>query len=207
MICEPLARHSREVLAATFCIKLLLPPNMTLLVIADDESLLDNLPDVQADVLISCGDLPDQTILRSAQRCRCRHILAVKGNHDSSAAFADPIVDLHLRSHSIHGVTFGGFCGAWKYKPKGNYLFEQSDVERALSAFPRVDVFVAHNSPRMVHDREDEVHIGFGAFNTYMERTHPRWLLHGHQHLNTESTIGSTRVIGTFGHRLVVTPE
>lgn len=180
---------------------------MTLLVIADDESLLNKLPDVRADVLVSCGDLPDQIILRAAQRCRCRHIVAVRGNHDSSAPFGEPIVDLHLRTHAVHGIVFGGFCGAWKYKPKGNYLFEQSEVEAALASFPRVDVFVTHNSPRMVHDREDEVHLGFTAFNSYLDRMHPRWLLHGHQHLNVESTVGVTRVVGTFGHRFVIIPE
>ena len=180
---------------------------MTLLVIADDEALLQKLPDAQCDVLVSCGDLPDLTILRAAARCRCRHILAVKGNHDSSASFEAPIIDLHLCSHAIRGITFGGFCGAWKYKPKGNYLFEQMEVEVALAAFPRVDVFVSHNSPRMIHDRDDDVHIGFTAFNSYIARAHPRWLLHGHQHTNTESTVGATRVTGTYGHRFVVIPE
>jgi Icc-related predicted phosphoesterase len=180
---------------------------MTLLVIADDEALLTKLPEAQADVLVSCGDLPDQTILRVADHCRCRYILAVKGNHDSSAPFEAPIIDLHLRSHAVRGVTFGGFCGAWKYKTRGNYLFEQPEVESALATFPRVDVFVAHNSPRMVHDREDEVHIGFVAFNSYLARTQPRWLLHGHQHINAESTVGATRVTGTYGHRFVVIPE
>ncbi len=180
---------------------------MTLLVIADDEALLNKLPDVHADVLVSCGDLPDQTILLAARRGHCRHILAIKGNHDSSGAFGMPIVDLHLHSHTIRGITFGGFCGAWKYKPKGNYLFEQPEVESALTAFPRVDVFVTHNSPRMIHDRDDEVHTGFNAFNNYIDRTHPRWLLHGHQHTNIETTVGMTRVIGTYGHRLIVIPE
>lgn len=180
---------------------------MTVLVIADDEALLSRLPDVPADILVSCGDLPDQTLLRAAQRCQCREILAVKGNHDSSAAFEAPIVDLHLRSHTVRGISFGGFCGAWRYKPVGNYLFDEAEVERALSEFPRVDVFVTHNSPRMVHDREDDVHLGFGAFNSYIVQTSPRWLLHGHQHVNRESTVGATQVIGTFGHRFIVIPE
>lgn len=180
---------------------------MTLLIIADDESLLGTLPDLPAEVLISCGDLPDQTIQRAAQRCRCRHILAVKGSHDSSAAFPAPIIDLHRRLHSIHGITFGGFGGSWKYKPKGNHLFEQHEVEAALTTFPRVDIFVAHNSPRMIHDREDEVHLGFTAFHGYVERTRPRWLLHGHQHVNKESTLGPTCIIGPFGHRYLVVPD
>lgn len=180
---------------------------MTLLVIADDEAVLEKLPDAHCDVLVSCGDLPDKTILLAADRCRSRHTLAVKGNHDSSAPFEAPIFDLHLRNYTVRGVTFCGFCGAWKYKPKGNYLFEQSEVETMMAAFSPVTVFVAHNSPRLIHDRDDDVHTGFTAFNSYIARTHPRWFLHGHQHLNVESTVGATRVTGTFGYRFVIIPE
>jgi len=180
---------------------------MTLLVIADDDSLLTDLPDAHADVLVSCGDLFDQAILRAAKRCHCRHILAVKGNHDSSAPFPSPIIELHLAIHTIQGITFGGFCGAWKYKPRGHHLFEQSEVEQALAGFPRVDIFVSHNSPRIIQDRDDHVHIGFTAFNSYIARAHPQRLLHGHQHLNTETVVGATSVIGTYGYRFVVIPE
>jgi uncharacterized protein len=180
---------------------------MTLLVIADDESLMSTLPDVPADVLVSCGDLPDYVISRAAQRCRCRKILAVKGNHDCSGGFGAPITDLHLQTHQIHGITFGGFGGAWKYKPRGNHLFEQEEVATLLAEFPRVDVLVTHNSPRMIHDREDEVHLGFTAFNAYVARSRPRWMFHGHQHLNQETTLGGTRIIGTYGHRFIVIPE
>ncbi len=136
---------------------------MTVLVIADDEGLVRRMPVASAEVLISCGDLYGQTILRAADRCGARHILAVKGNHDSGAPFPEPIVDLRVRTHTIHSVVFGGFGGSWKYKPRGHHLFEQREVDEALAELPRVDVFVAHNFPRLVHDREDEVHFGFGA--------------------------------------------
>ena len=39
-----------------------------------------------------------------------------------------------------------------------------------MASFPPVDVFVAHNSPRHVHDRDDDVHFGFEAFVRYLER-------------------------------------
>ena len=61
--------------------------------IADDEVLLKSLPQTRAQVLISCGDLPDESILRAAKLCRAEHVLAVKGNHDSSGRFSPPIVD------------------------------------------------------------------------------------------------------------------
>src|SRR5882672_3318843 len=124
---------------------------MNLLIIADDDLVVPGIPDSHADLLISCGDLPDEVILRAAERCRCREILAVKGNHDSSAPFRAPIRDLHLATFQFRGISFGGFCGSWKYKPRGNFLFEQSEVESTMASFPAVDVFVTHNSPRLVH--------------------------------------------------------
>jgi len=180
---------------------------LNLLVIADDESLAPHLPDCSVDILVSCGDLPDGLISEAARRSNCREILAVKGNHDSSAPFPAPIKDLHLKVFEFHGLRFGGFCGSWKYKPRGNYLFEDFEVEQLLASFPAVDVFVTHNSPRLIQDRDDEVHTGFAAFNGYIQRAKPKLMLHGHQHQNVETVIAGTRVVGTFGHRLLVVPE
>jgi hypothetical protein len=101
---------------------------VTLLIIADDEYAERNVPESSADLLISCGDLADETILSIAGKCSCREILAVKGNHDSSGPFSTPIRDLHLATFVFRGVKFGGFYGSWKYKPNGNYLFEHYEV-------------------------------------------------------------------------------
>jgi Icc-related predicted phosphoesterase len=180
---------------------------MTILIIADDELLSGKLAESKVDLIVSCGDLPDDVILRSAVKCNCSEILAVKGNHDSGAGFPQPIKDLHLRTIDFGGLLFGGFCGSWKYKPKGHYLFDEVEVETALKSFPRVDVFVAHNSPRLVHDRDDDVHYGFTAFSNYISRTQPAFFLHGHQHVNRESTLSRTRVIGTYGHRFLTIPN
>lgn len=180
---------------------------MTLLIIADDELIKSRIPESRADVLVSCGDLSDDVILDVARRCDCRQVLAVKGNHDSAAPFSEPIVDLHLKTAEFRGLRFGGFAGSWKYKPRGHHLCEQKEVETALAAFPRVDIFVSHNSPRLVHDREDDVHLGFVAFTNYIAQHQPRYLVHGHQHVNQETLVQSTRVIGTYGFRWLVVPE
>jgi Icc-related predicted phosphoesterase len=176
---------------------------MLVMVVADDESLLNSWEGAQAqvDLLISCGDIADQIILEVARRSNCSRVLAVKGNHDSSGELPPQICDLHLNVVEFGGLKFGGFAGAWKYKLKGNFLFEQQEVSSMTSWFPMVDVFVAHNSPRGIHDRDDDVHLGFDAFNTYIKRANPRVFLHGHQHVSTETVVGDTRVLGTYGVR------
>jgi Icc-related predicted phosphoesterase len=177
---------------------------MTALLIADDDSAINQLPDNRADVLISLGDLPDQTINQAATRCKCRNILAVKGNHDSAMPFAPPTIDLHLKTVEVGGFSFGGFGGSWKYKPRGHHLFEQHEVESALVGFPCVDVFVAHNSPLGIHDKDDEVHAGFAAFLSYIGKCQPKLFFHGHQHMTNETQIGRTKVVGVFGFRYFV---
>jgi len=172
---------------------------MKLLVMADDDLVRQRLPEFRADVLIACGDRSDEAILEVARNCDCQKILAVKGNHDSAAGFPEPIVDLHLRTIEFGGVTFGGFGGSWKYKPKGHHMFEQSEVEAALATFPRVDVFVSHNSPRLIHDREDGVHVGFVALTNYISRHQPRYVLHGHQHIDEETEVQATGPTGIGG--------
>jgi Icc-related predicted phosphoesterase len=172
---------------------------MTILVLADDDYVDMTTANTAADLLISCGDLADSTISRAAQAVRSPAILAVKGNHDSSEPFSPPIMDAHLKIHLINRTSFGGFQGSWRYKPRGHYLYEQDEADRLLKTFPRVDVFIAHNSPRHVHDREDSVHFGFDAFRSYIERARPRLFIHGHQHLNCETLVGDTKVLGVYG--------
>ena len=174
---------------------------MTILALADDDGVRKELTTQPADLLISCGDVADLVILEAAKLAQCSTIFAVKGNHDSGGPFASPIVDLHLSVQMFNGLRFGGFNGSWRYKPRGRFLYEQEEVERLLADFPPVDVFVAHNSPRKIHERDDDVHVGFDAFNRYIERAQPRWFIHGHQHIDQETVLGQTRVVGLFGQR------
>jgi Icc-related predicted phosphoesterase len=174
---------------------------MKVLVIADDDAFSKATANDSADILVSCGDMADQVILQTAHKALCARILAVKGNHDSAAPFPAPVFDLHLKKELCNGLVFGGFRGSWRYKPRGHFLYDQDEVERLLVAFPPVDVFVAHNSPRHIHDRDDEVHFGFDAFVSYIRRAQPRFFFHGHQHINQETLVGNTRVIGVFGQQ------
>ena len=101
------------------------------------------------------------------------------------------------------GVTFGGLNGAWKYKPRGHYLYEQSEVEEYLATFPGTDIFLSHNSPRGFHDRNDGIHTGFDGLTSYIIRAKPKILVHGHLHVNKETKCDKTQVIGVHGWRKI----
>lgn len=176
---------------------------MKILAIADMDDIHWNGGYGGADLLVSCGDVADQVILQAAEAYGCREIFAVKGNHDSAIPFTSPIFDLHLQVTECCGLTFGGFNGCWKYKPKGHFLYTQQEAEDLLRDFPRVDVLVTHNSPHDVHDRPDNVHIGFDALNAYIRRAKPRLLIHGHQHVTVDTDLNGTRVHGVYGHEVI----
>ncbi len=174
---------------------------MRILVLADIGDLHWHHGRGEAEVLVACGDVADQVVLEAAEAYGCSRIFAVKGNHDPATPFPKPMESLHLCAREWEGVRFGGFNGAWKYKRQGAFLYSQEEVSEALADFPPVDVMVAHNSPRGLHDRDDGVHIGFEGLGDYVARACPWVLLHGHQHLNRESVLGETRVIGVCGYR------
>ena len=176
---------------------------MRLLVIADIDDLRWKGGSGQADLLISCGDVSDPVILEAAEAYQCKRILAVKGNHDFPSPFPESIIDLHISVEAHSGINFGGFNGSWKYKTRGRFLYEQDEATDLLKDFPHVDVFISHNSPRGIHDKDDEIHTGFDALTEYIRRQKPKILIHGHQHIDFETGAGGTRVIGVYGYRMI----
>ena len=172
---------------------------MDIVVISDVLTLPRERPEGNADLLLSCGDVPDNVILEAADIYGCDTIFAVKGNHDSSAPFRDPIRDAHLQSHTFRGLDIAGFNGCWRYKPAGNYLYEQEQVAGLMRGFPPVDIFIAHNSPEGIHECDQDVHRGFRAFRTYIREEKPALFFHGHQHVREETRLGGMRVIGVYG--------
>jgi len=70
-----------------------------------------------------------------------------------------------------------------------------------MEKFPPVDIFIAHNSPKGVHERDQDIHQGFDAFNDYIERANPLYFIHGHQHTNMLSQINNTRILSVYGEK------
>jgi Icc-related predicted phosphoesterase len=176
---------------------------MKLLVLADIDDLQWKYGAGQADVMLSCGDVSDEVILQAAKSYACSLVLAVKGNHDTNSLFPQAIVDLHLQVLEHCGIVFGGMNGSWRYKPQGDFLYSQDKARALLAAFPAVDIFLSHNSPLGIHDRNDGVHVGFDALNAYIKRARPAILIHGHQHTNAETMVEETRIIGVYKYALI----
>lgn len=176
---------------------------MKIIVIGDDDSLIGHLHAEAVDLLLSLGDLHDSSIEKAIARYRPKKTLALRGNHDSNETFPSSMTSLHFTVESFQGLTFGGFNGCWRYKSRGHHLYDQSEVSSMLLEFPRVDVFVAHNCPRGIHERDEDVHQGFIGFLDYIDRVRPAYFIHGHQHIRHTTQCGDTKIIGVFGEMML----
>lgn len=74
-----------------------------------------------------------------------------------------------------------------------------------------LDIFLTHATPRHVHDHEDNCHRGFNAFNKFIKRYKPIYMVHGHIHLYDQSEprisrYDDTIVVNAYGHYVIELP-
>jgi Icc-related predicted phosphoesterase len=150
----------------------------------------------------------------------------VRGNHAEAFKLTDeglhPAtrggINLHSRVVNFRSLLLAGVEGSGRYRP-GPFQYSQLHMWWfVLSLVPALltnrirygrylDIFVTHAPPLGVNDQPDLPHRGIQAFLWLDQVFQPAYHFHGHIHLyrpdaNTESRIGRTRVINTFGYRL-----
>jgi uncharacterized protein len=184
---------------------------MKILAISDrppKESIKATLDQHQIELICTLGDL-DQFSLSELKDVADIPKLGVYGNHDSGMYF-EPlgIKNMHLATFEYGGLIFGGFEGCVRYKndPYAK-MYTQEEAEDLLKDFPRVDVMLAHCPPYGVNDEPDEIaHQGYKALRAYVERTSPKYLLHGHTYPTAETLVtrlGDTRIVYVYEDKIV----
>jgi Icc-related predicted phosphoesterase len=179
-------------------------------------------PDV--DLVIACGDLPyyyTEYVISALDK----PLFYVRGNHDKPLEVSQegdrggPAggTDLHRRLVYHEGVLMAGIEGCLRYRD-GPYQYSQTEMWwMVFTLIPGLywnrlrrgrflDIFVTHASPHGVHDKPDLPHQGIKAFRWFDCVFRPAIHLHGHIHIynpetETETLLGETRVINTFGYR------
>jgi Icc-related predicted phosphoesterase len=189
---------------------------MRVLFVADEESpflwdyytpgRLDGI-----DLIVSCGDLKSEYLTFLVTMGRAR-LLYVHGNHDTGYERRPPegceCIDDKLVK--IGGLRILGLGGCPRYNG-GPYQYTEHEMRmKILRRLPGirmaggVDVIVSHASVRGVGDDSDYAHRGFETFRPLVESLKPRYLVHGHVHLNYGANIprvewlGETQVVNAY---------
>lgn len=172
------------------------------------------------DLILSCGDLkPDY--LSFIVTVAHVPVLYVPGNHDERYVKRPPegcdCIDDKLVVYK--GLRILGLGGCRRYHP-GPYQYTDKEMRRRIRKLKwklwwhrGVDVVVTHAAPEGVGDDADIAHRGFGAFLKLMDKYKPRYLLHGHTHLNykqdapRELSYKDTKVINVFCQYTLEIPD
>lgn len=142
------------------------------------------------DLIISCGDLP-ATYLEHIVTLANVPLLYVQGNHDTAYDDHAPegCISIDGRLRDFCGLRIMGLGGSIRYNDEV-YGFTEAEMARKAarmallaSATGGVDVIVTHAPLRGYGDLDDLPHRGFEALARLVERTRPRYLLHGHVHM------------------------
>ena len=163
------------------------------------------------DLIISCGDLNPKYLSFVVTMARVP-VLYVHGNHDGGYSQVPPegcdCIDDNLIVYK--GVRILGLGGSRRYRT-GPHQYTEKEMDKRIRKLrwklwrhKGVDIVVTHAPPAGVGDIDDLVHQGFKSFLKFMDKYRPKYLLHGHVHLNytTDRTrvreYGSTQVINAY---------
>ena len=109
-------------------------------------------------------------------------------------AFGGCFVDGKCVYDKNHDLIIMGLGGSMLYNNGDSQYTEKQMQRRIMKLVPRLmfnkrkygralDILITHAPPRGMGDGEDLCHKGFECFLSFMERYKPKYLLHGHVHL------------------------
>ena len=142
-------------------------------------------------LILSCGDLNPRYLSFLVTMGRAP-LLYVHGNHDASYERIPPegcdcIEDTVYVYNGIRILGLGG-CAWYSGKP---HQYSEKEMRRRIRRLwwklrraGGVDIIVTHAPPAGYGDGSDYAHRGFECFLDLIDRYHPKYLIHGHVHLN-----------------------
>lgn len=172
------------------------------------------------DLIISCGDLNAKYLSFIVTMSRVP-LMYVHGNHDTGYSQITPegcdCIDDDLVVYN--GLRILGLGGCRKYHD-GLHQYTEKQMRKRIRKLrwklwrhKGVDIVVTHAPPMGVGDSDDPAHQGFEAFLQLIDKYHPKYLLHGHVHLNygMDQTrvreYNGTKVINTCQRYDLVIPD
>ena len=178
---------------------------MKILIVADEECLA--LWDYYVpgrlkpyELILSSGDLKGDYLSFLVTMARCP-LMYVHGNHDDTYEEEPPegCDSIDDKVVVYKGLRILGLGGSYPYsRGKHQYTEKQmrkriKKLKRAIEMVGGVDIVLSHAAPRGVGDWDDPSHRGFEAFLDLIDTYHPKYLLHGHVHLNYGMNIQRVR--------------
>ncbi len=186
---------------------------MKILALADVESkglwdFLDKDYLRSVDLILAAGDLKPDYLEYLALYARAE-ILYVYGNHDLTRGRRSPggCICVEDMVYDYNGVRILGLGGSIRYKPGPNQYTEK-EMEKRIRKLRRqlrkkggFDILLTHSPARDLGDAPDPTHTGFACMRGLLEEYGPKYMVHGHVHLNYGP--GKERIL-TYGDTTII---
>ncbi len=143
------------------------------------------------DLILSAGDLPPQYLSFLVTFSNCP-LLYVHGNHDGVYDTKEPdgCICIDDKIYEFEGIRILGLGGSMMYNG-GPYQYTEKQMKmRAWKLGWKIkrkggfDILLTHAPARGIGDQEDLTHRGFEVFGSMLDKYHPKYMVHGHSHLN-----------------------
>lgn len=182
------------------------------------EGFPQGVPEV--DLVLAAGDLPGYYLEFLATKLPVP-VLYVPGNHANEYVnegdgriLPRGVTNVHGRVLEFAGLRVAGWGGVPRYRDGGEGQYSEWQARWGLGVLATrarrdVDILLTHAPPTGPHGGEDYAHRGCAAIQTFMERRHPRLVVHGHIHeyegkkLEYTDEASGARVINAYGYRVV----
>ena len=163
------------------------------------------------DLMLSCGDLKASYLSFLVTMGRSR-LLYVRGNHDANYRTNPPegCECIEDKLVTVNGLRILGLGGSLWYNGGANQYTERQMRRRlwragwAVRRAGGVDIVLTHAPPRGYGDAEDAAHRGFECFEDFLNKYEPKYLVHGHVHMNYCRNIprvvqhGATQIVNAW---------
>ena len=172
------------------------------------------------DLIISCGDL-NSNYLSFLVTLSGIPLLYVHGNHDKTYCDHPPegCECIEDKLISVKGLRIMGLGGSILYSGGPHQYTEREMVWRIRKLKPRlwraggVDIVVTHAPAQGLGDGADYAHRGFACLTRFLEEYRPKYLVHGHMHMNYGVNLpricqyGATTIINAYERYILDVPE
>ncbi len=140
------------------------------------------------DLILSCGDLSSK-YLTFLVTMTGKPLLYVHGNHDKTYDLHPPegCDCVEDRLMTVKGLRILGLGGSIQYSGGPHQYTEAHRIRRLRYRLWRaggVDIVLAHSPMLGYGDGEDYAHQGFESLLALVDKYQPKYLIHGHVHVN-----------------------
>ena len=172
------------------------------------------------DLILSCGDLKSEYLSFLVTMGRAP-VLYVHGNHDLHYENRPPegCISVEDTIYKYGDLRILGLGGCRRYHPGPHQYTDKEMSARIrklwwkLKKHKGVDLVVTHAPPLGIGDGEDYAHRGFESFLKLMDKYRPKYLCHGHTHINysldktRQRTYQDTQVINVYERYTLEIPD